>query len=295
MSRKKERRLMGEINVVPYIDVMLVLLIIFMITAPLLTQGISVDLPAVGAQPLDPDLLRENEPLVLSVDREGAFYLNIADNPDAPVDEQTVVNMTAAVIRQNAATPVLVKADENVPWGRLARGMVLLTQAGAEVDVVLTRSASEFVGAVTFEALTGRPVHSALVQAGHALDHIKLARAAHVVVIAPATADFVARAATGRGNDLLSACLLATTAPVLFVPAMNDRMWAHGQTQRNVAHLRELGYEVLEPDEGELAAGEVAGFGGGGVHGYRALEGTFLGVCIFSGRAAGRAAAEAVG
>jgi biopolymer transport protein TolR len=131
MSRKKERRLMGEINVVPYIDVMLVLLIIFMITAPLLTQGISVDLPAVGAEPLDPDLLRDNEPLVLSVDREGAFYLNISDDPDAPVDEETVVNMTAAVIRRNAETPVLVKADENVPWGRLARGMVLLTQAGA--------------------------------------------------------------------------------------------------------------------------------------------------------------------
>jgi biopolymer transport protein TolR len=131
MSRKKERRLMGEINVVPYIDVMLVLLIIFMITAPLLTQGISVDLPAVGAEPLDPDLLRDNEPLVLSVDREGAFYLNISDDPDAPVDEETVVNTTAAVIRRNAETPVLVKADENVPWGRLARGMVLLTQAGA--------------------------------------------------------------------------------------------------------------------------------------------------------------------
>jgi biopolymer transport protein TolR len=131
MSRKKERRLMGEINVVPYIDVMLVLLIIFMITAPLLTQGISVDLPAVGAEPLDPDLLRENEPLVLSVDREGMFYLNISDDPDAPVDEQTVIDTTAAVIRRNAETPVLVKADENVPWGRLARGMVLLTQAGA--------------------------------------------------------------------------------------------------------------------------------------------------------------------
>jgi biopolymer transport protein TolR len=131
MSRKKERRLMGEINVVPYIDVMLVLLIIFMITAPLLTQGISVDLPAVGAEPLDPDLLRENEPLVLSVDREGKFYLNISDDPDAPVDEQTVIDATAAVIRRNAETPVLVKADENVPWGRLARGMVLLTQAGA--------------------------------------------------------------------------------------------------------------------------------------------------------------------
>ena len=131
MSRKKERRLMGEINVVPYIDVMLVLLVIFMITAPLLTEGISVDLPAVGAEPLDPDLMRDNEPLVLSVDREGQFYLNISDDPNAPVDEETVINTTAAVIRRNAETPVLVKADENVPWGRLARGMVLLTQAGA--------------------------------------------------------------------------------------------------------------------------------------------------------------------
>ena len=137
----------------------------------------------------------------------------------------------------------------------------LLTQATAEVDVVLTRSASEFVGAVTFEALTGRPVHTALVQAGYALDHIHLARAASLIVVAPATADFMARAATGRANDLLSACLLATTAPVLFVPAMNDRMWAHGQTQRNVAHLRELGYHVLDPDTGELAVGEGSGPG----------------------------------
>lgn len=127
--------------------------------------------------------------------------------------------------------------------------------------MVLTQSAAEFVGAVTFEALTGRPVHTALIQAGHALDHIHLARAAALVVVAPATADFMARAATGRGNDLLSACLLATTAPVLFVPAMNDRMWAHGQTQRNVGHLRELGYRVLDPDVGELAVGEGSGPG----------------------------------
>lgn len=126
---------------------------------------------------------------------------------------------------------------------------------------MLTHSAAEFIGAVTFEALTGRPVHTALIQPGNALDHIRLARAANLVVIAPATADFIARAATGRGNDLLSACLLATTAPVLFVPAMNDRMWAHGQTQRNVQHLRELGYNVLEPDTGELAFGEGAGPG----------------------------------
>lgn len=127
--------------------------------------------------------------------------------------------------------------------------------------MVLTRSAQEFVGAVTFEALTGRPVHSALIAAGHALDHIKLARSAHVVVVAPATADFMARAAHGQADDLLTACLLATTAPVLLVPAMNDRMWAHPQTTRNVAHLREIGYRVLDPDVGELAVGEGQGPG----------------------------------
>jgi phosphopantothenoylcysteine decarboxylase/phosphopantothenate--cysteine ligase len=137
----------------------------------------------------------------------------------------------------------------------------LLTQAGADVDVVLTRSALEFVGAVTFEALTGRPVSTQLIEAGHALDHIRLARAANLVVVAPATADFLARAATGRADDLLSACLLATTARVLLVPAMNDRMWSHGQTVQNVSHLRELGYHVLDPDQGELAVGEGSGPG----------------------------------
>jgi phosphopantothenoylcysteine decarboxylase/phosphopantothenate--cysteine ligase len=129
------------------------------------------------------------------------------------------------------------------------------------VDVVLTRSAQEFIGAVTFEALTGRPVHTALVEAGRALDHIKLARAAQAVVVAPATADFLSRAASGRADDLLSACLLATTAPVLLVPAMNDRMWAHPQTVQNVAHLRTLGYQVIDPDVGELAVGEGSGPG----------------------------------
>ena len=137
----------------------------------------------------------------------------------------------------------------------------LLTQAGAEVDVVLTRAASEFIGAITFEALTGRPVHTSLIEPGRALDHIKLARAAHVVVVAPATADFMARAVGGHADDVLSACLLAATAPVLMVPAMNDRMWAHAQTQRNVQSARELGYHVLFPDEGNLAVGEGHGPG----------------------------------
>jgi phosphopantothenoylcysteine decarboxylase/phosphopantothenate--cysteine ligase len=137
----------------------------------------------------------------------------------------------------------------------------LLAKAGADADVVMTAAAQEFVTAVTFEALTGRPVHTALIAAGHALDHIALARSAHAIVVAPATADFLARAAHGHANDLLSACLLAADAPVLLVPAMNDRMWAHRQTGRNVAHLRELGYHVLDPDSGALAAGEGSGPG----------------------------------
>jgi phosphopantothenoylcysteine decarboxylase / phosphopantothenate---cysteine ligase len=130
----------------------------------------------------------------------------------------------------------------------------LLAQAGAEVDVVLTKSAREFIGAVTFEALTGRPVHTELVAEGHALDHVRLAKAAALIVVAPATADFLSRAASGRSDDLLAACLLAADAPVLLVPAMNDRMWAHQQTAENVAHVRSLGYTVLDPEAGPLAS-----------------------------------------
>lgn len=137
----------------------------------------------------------------------------------------------------------------------------LLTQNGAEVDVVMTRAATEFIGAVTFEALTGRPVHTALIQQGHALDHIKLARAANIVVIAPTTADFIARAVGGHADDLLSAILLANTAPVLLVPAMNDRMWAHAQVQSNIESAKKLGYNVLPPDDGALAVGEGHGPG----------------------------------
>lgn len=137
----------------------------------------------------------------------------------------------------------------------------LLTKAGAEVDVVMTRSATEFVGAITFEALTGRPVRTGLFDPGRALDHIKLARDAHAIVVAPATADFLARAATGQADDLLTATLLAASCPVLCVPAMNDHMWAHPQTRQNVEHLRGLGYQLMEPDEGMLAAGEGHGPG----------------------------------
>lgn len=136
-----------------------------------------------------------------------------------------------------------------------------LTLAGAEVDVVMTSAATEFVGRITFEAVTGRPVHTELLAAGHALDHVRLAKAADAIVVAPATADFLARAAHGHAGDLLTAALLATEASVMLVPAMNDRMWAHPQTVANVRHLRDLGYRVIDPDEGMLAAGEGSGPG----------------------------------
>jgi biopolymer transport protein TolR len=127
-TNQTKLRLMSEINVVPYIDVMLVLLIIFMITAPLLTQGISVDLPNAPAQAID---AQDNEPIVLSVDRDGKFFLNIADDELAPIDDARVVELAAAVLRRNAQTPVLVKADESVPYGRVVEGASLLQQAGA--------------------------------------------------------------------------------------------------------------------------------------------------------------------
>ena len=131
-SSRSGRRLMGEINVVPYIDVMLVLLIIFMITAPLLTQGIEVDLPKADAEPLDTELLRETEPLILTVTADGAMYLNIGDDDDSPLEPRVIVARTAAVLRREPKTPMLVRADEAVPYGRVVEGMVLLQAGGAE-------------------------------------------------------------------------------------------------------------------------------------------------------------------
>ena len=100
----------------PYIDVMLVLLIIFMITAPLLTQGIKVDLPKAVAQPIEN---QKDEPLVLSIDKEGRFFLNIGDKPETPVEDSVVLERVSAVLRRNPKTPVLVKGDQNVPYGRV--------------------------------------------------------------------------------------------------------------------------------------------------------------------------------
>lgn len=141
---------------------------------------------------------------------------------------------------------------------QLARDLAAL---GAVVDVVLTPGALEFVRPLTFEALTGRPAHFDIYAPGEPLTHIRLAREAEAVVVAPATANFMARAANGMADDLLSAILLATEAPVLICPAMNDRMFAHSITRENVDRLRAAGYGIIGPAEGLLAWGEGAGLG----------------------------------
>ena len=127
MSRNRGRKLMGEINVVPYIDVMLVLLIIFMVTAPMLSQGVKVDLPKAAAEPIQPDKL---EPLLLSVDAAGAMYLNLGD-PKRSLAPDRLLELASAALRREPERPVLVKADKAVPYGRVVEGMVLLQQAGA--------------------------------------------------------------------------------------------------------------------------------------------------------------------
>jgi biopolymer transport protein TolR len=131
-SVTKGRRLMGEINVVPYIDVMLVLLIIFMITAPLLTQGVKVDLPKAGAEPLDPEMLKNAIPIVLTVDKEGRLYLSVGGHPQSALDPDVVADRTTAALRKNPQSPVLVRADNAVPYGRVVQAMVILQKAGAK-------------------------------------------------------------------------------------------------------------------------------------------------------------------
>lgn len=121
---------MGEINVVPYIDVMLVLLIIFMVTAPLLSQGVKVELPDAAAEPLDNDM-QDSEPLILSVDAAGNLYLNVGDNEDEPREPAQIVRLAETVLTRNPRTPVLVKADENAAYGSVITGMVLMQRAGA--------------------------------------------------------------------------------------------------------------------------------------------------------------------
>ncbi|MGX6512396.1 bifunctional phosphopantothenoylcysteine decarboxylase/phosphopantothenate--cysteine ligase CoaBC [Rhodococcus sp. SJ-2] len=127
-----------------------------------------------------------------------------------------------------------------------------LTESGHQVRVVPTESALEFVGRATFEALSGNPVHTGVFTDVPQVPHVRLGQEADLVVIAPATADLMARAATGRADDLLTATLLTARCPVMFVPAMHTEMWEHPATVENVATLRRHGSIVVEPASGRL-------------------------------------------
>ena len=135
----------------------------------------------------------------------------------------------------------------------------LLVKAGAEVQVVMTASAREFIGPMTFQALTGREVRSELFDEEHeaAMGHIELARWADLVIVAPATADFIARISAGRADDLLTTLCLATDAQVALAPAMNQRMWVDAATESNLEVLQSRDFLIWGPADGEQACGEV--------------------------------------
>lgn len=128
----------------------------------------------------------------------------------------------------------------------------LLTESGHEVRVVPTRASLAFVGTATWEALSGRPVTTDVFENVPEVEHVRLGKEAELVVVAPATADLLARAATGRADDLLTAALLTARCPVLLAPAMHTEMWEHPATRANVATLRARGVHVLEPAVGRL-------------------------------------------
>jgi len=130
------RKRMSEINVVPYIDVMLVLLVIFMVTTPLLTQGVKVELPQADSRSIDS---KGQEPLVVSVDQQGRFYFNIGDKPDQSLDAKKLMVRVKAVLRHRQDSTVYVKGDRNAAYGEVVQVMALLKQSGVEHIGMVTR------------------------------------------------------------------------------------------------------------------------------------------------------------
>ena len=127
MYVRKRRRPVSEINVVPYIDVMLVLLIIFMVTAPLISQGVKVDLPKASANPIEQE---DNPPIIASVDVKGRYYLNVGDDQETPIDKDELAAIVQAQLQKDENTPVVVKGDGQVAYNEVIQLMVLLKSAG---------------------------------------------------------------------------------------------------------------------------------------------------------------------
>ena len=128
MPRRNRHKPMAEINVVPYIDVMLVLLIIFMVTAPLLMQGVEVELPKANSEPVEN---QQDEPLIVSIKADGSYYLNLGADEDKPVELALVGEQVGKILRQKPETPVLVWGDRRVPYGEVVELMGALQEAGA--------------------------------------------------------------------------------------------------------------------------------------------------------------------
>lgn len=154
---------------------------------------------------------------------------------------------------------ILVGVSGGVSAYKTADLVSKLVQAGAKVSVILTQAATHFIGQTTFEALTGRPVYVGLFDPReHPIgEHIGLARRAELFLIAPATADVLAKLAHGQADDLLTTAALAVTCPVLLAPAMNVEMWAKPAVQRNVKQLRADGLHFAEPQSGWLSCGVI--------------------------------------
>jgi len=139
VHQRYKKKVMAEINVVPYIDVMLVLLIIFMITAPLLTQGVKVELPQAAAEAMQNDS-KNNEPLIVTVSADGDYFLNVGDDIESSVNHETLVARVAAVLRHQPGTPVMVRGDKNVNYGKVIVAMALLQKAGAPSVGLITET-----------------------------------------------------------------------------------------------------------------------------------------------------------
>lgn len=139
MARRNKRRPMSEINVVPYIDVMLVLLIIFMITAPLIQQGVEIDLPQADAQQVDDENL---QPLIVTVDKHGQYFLDVGEDINQPISTETMQLKVAAVLRNTPKTPVMIRGDKGVAYGEVVRAMTVLQAAGVPSVGLLTDPAN---------------------------------------------------------------------------------------------------------------------------------------------------------
>ncbi len=135
MATHKKRKMVAEINVVPYIDVMLVLLIIFMVTTPLLTEGVKVNLPQANAEVIEGD---EVEPLIISIDKVGLFYLTYQNNQSTPLSDEALFQQSSLLLTQNPSLNVMIKGDKDINYGRVMKAMVTLKKAGANSVGLIT-------------------------------------------------------------------------------------------------------------------------------------------------------------